>query len=61
MQNKPYPAPYLDDLNHLYKGYFIKENDLDELNAEIMAGKVTDFFRFTSSIAVLYFREIRII
>ena len=39
MQNKPYPAPYLDDLNHLYKGYFIKENDLDELNAEIMAAK----------------------
>ena len=44
MQNKPYPAPYLDDLNHLYKSYFIKENDLDELNAEIMAGKVTDSF-----------------
>ena len=44
MQNKPYPAPYLDDLNRLYKSYFIKENDLDELNAEIMAGKVTDSF-----------------
>lgn len=48
---------YLEELQALYKNYFIREENTEELQADILAGKVTNSFLDSLNLLTCYISE----